>query len=89
MPKKQLTCIAIFWTRDQDSRKAILRHQLQQLLRIFAVGLLLLDALGFYRRWIADPRSPVAAMDPHAEAVSLCAVAAGQRVGAQSPGGGL
>src|ERR1700688_1492544 len=52
---KQLTYIAIFRTRDPDSRKAIFHHQLQQQLRIFAVGLLLLDALGFYLRWIADP----------------------------------
>src|SRR5260370_41580577 len=41
--------------RDPDSRKAVFHHQLQQQLRIFAVGLLLLVALGFYLRWIADP----------------------------------
>src|SRR5258708_13238529 len=52
---KQLTEIAIFRTRYPDSRKAVFHHQLQQQLRIFAVGLLLLDALGFYLRWIADP----------------------------------
>src|ERR1700752_1032546 len=54
MPK-QFTHIAIFRTRYPDSRKAIFHHQLQQQLRVFAVGLLLLDALGFYLRWIADP----------------------------------
>src|SRR5712691_3017391 len=52
---KQLTHIAIFRTRYPDSRKAIFPHQLQQQLRVLAVGLLLLDALGFDLRWIADP----------------------------------
>src|SRR5580693_6211597 len=54
MPK-QLTHIAIFRTGYPDSRKAIFYHQLQQQLRILAIGLLLLDALGLDLRGIADP----------------------------------
>jgi hypothetical protein len=52
---KQLTQIAIFRTGYPDPRKAIFHHQLQQQLRIFAVGLLLLDAFRFYLGGIADP----------------------------------
>src|SRR6266481_6264275 len=52
---KQLTQIAIFRTRYPDPRKAIFHHQLQQQLSIFAVSLLLLDALRLYLGWIADP----------------------------------
>src|ERR1700704_449503 len=52
---KQLTHIAIFRTRYPDPRKAIFHHQLQQQLRILAIGLLLLDALRLDLCWIADP----------------------------------
>src|ERR1700726_2330631 len=52
---KQLTQIAIFRTGYPNPRKAIFHHQLQQQLRIFAVCLLLLHALGLYLRWITDP----------------------------------
>src|ERR1700681_4604847 len=52
---KQLTQIAIFRTGYPNPRKAIFHHQLQQQLRIFAVGLLLFDALRLYLRWITDP----------------------------------
>src|SRR5258708_20971779 len=52
---KQLTQIAIFRARYPDSRKAIFDHQLQQQLRVSTVGLLLLDSLGLYLRWVTDP----------------------------------
>src|ERR1700686_2483654 len=52
---KRLTQIAIFRTGYPNPRKAIFHHQLQQQLRIFAVGLLLFDALRLYLRWITDP----------------------------------
>src|ERR1700686_1376898 len=52
---KQLTQIAIFRTGYPNPRKVIFHHQLQQQLRIFAVGLLLFDALRLYLRWITDP----------------------------------
>ena len=52
---QQLPQIAILWTRYPDPRKAIFQHQLQQQLRIFAIGLLFLDAPGLDLRGIADP----------------------------------
>src|SRR3984957_12358201 len=52
---QQLTHIAILRTRHPDPRKAIFHHQLQQQLRIFAIGFLLLDAPGLDLRGVPDP----------------------------------
>jgi hypothetical protein len=55
MPQ-QLSQIPILRTRYPDLRKVILPHEPEEESGILAVELLLLHALGFDLRWIADPQ---------------------------------